>query len=331
MIRPFLISLFLVVSLNLVAQNQTNTFCNKKIVGYITNWSPNFNIDYSNLTHAFFAFLNANPNGNLIEYTLEEEMALTTYLKQTKKYSCKRFISLGGGGTNAFPLIAADTEARKNFITNVIAFCKLHKFDGIDIDWEAMDDDEEKKNYTLLLGAFREAVDANGLELVATIGFGNYWCQWIEDEALQKAHWIQLMIYDQTGTWSESPFGNHASFEHFLQAEAYWTNRGFTRDKIVMGLPFYGYKFTSKNGGTGVSKKYSEIIAAYPSLTPEDDQTPGNDWCFFNGPVMIEKKCTYALENGFAGVMVWEMSQDEQGSKSLHQAIVKAFKSYCQK
>jgi chitinase len=139
------------------------------------------------------------------------------------------------------------------------------------------------------------------------------------------------MIYDQTATWSSSPFGNHASFDHFQAAEKYWVNRGFTKDKLVMGLPFYGYRFTSRNGGQGTSSKYSEIVAAFPSLSNSDDQTPGEDLCFFNGPETIKKKTTYALENGFGGVMVWEMSQDCEGGKSLQKAITEAFNAYCVK
>lgn len=315
-----------------IAQAPAKTqFCDKKIIGYITNWKVNSGVDYANLTHAFFSFLKPASDGSLLEYTSEQEMALLDFLKQTKKHGCKRFISLGGGGDEVFPEMAADSIARQRFIKNVIAFCKEKKFDGIDMDWELMDDAIKRKNYTSIMKEFRTAVNVAGLQLVSTIGFGEYWCQWIEDEALKQADWIQLMIYDQTGTWSESPFGNHASFEHYLQAEEYWVKRGITRDKIVMGLPFYGYKFSSKSGGTGTGVGYNDIVAGFPNLKPSDDQTPGEDWCFFNGPDMIYKKTLYALENGFGGVMVWEMSQDCKGEKSLHQAMVKAFQKFCSK
>lgn len=309
--------------LSLSAQNNPK-FCNKKVIGYVTNWADNSGVDYANLTHAFFSFLKPETDGSLQEFTSEQEMALYEYLKQTKKHGVKRFISLGGGGDEAFPDMAADSLARQRFIKNVIQFCQEKKFDGIDMDWEAMDNEAKKMNYTKIMKEFRTAVTAANLQLVATLGFGNYWCQWIENEALQQADWIQLMIYDQTGTWNESPFGNHASFEHFTQAEIYWTERGFTRDKIVMGLPFYGYKFNSRKGGSATYQKYSDIVSLFPDLKKSDDQTPGEDLCFFNGPDMIYKKTKYVVDKGFAGVMVWEMSQDVSGEKSLHKAIMEA-------
>jgi chitinase len=323
--------LFLIVFFQINAQVLKTEFCGKKMIGYVTNWSVNNDIDYAHLTHAFFSFLKPSGNGDLLEYTMEQESALSDFIRQTKKHGCKRFISLGGGGDQFFPIMAANTETRKNFISNVIEFCKNNKFDGIDMDWEAMDNEAQKKNYTALMKEFRPALSDAGLGFTATIGFGDYWCKWIENEALQQTDWIQLMIYDQTGTWSASPFGNHASFEHYVQAQQYWVNRGFTKDKIVLGLPLYGYKFASESGGQGTSQKYSEIVSAFPELAPSDDQTPGSDWCFFNGPDMIRKKTAYALDNGFAGVMVWEMSQDTQDKKSLHKAIMEAFAGYCAK
>jgi len=316
---------------NSFSQLDKSQFCDKKMVGYVASWSPTTAVDYAGMTHAFFAFLKPSNEGSVVEFSAEEETALYDYLKKTKKYGCKRFISLGGGGDEAFPIMAASPEARQKFISTVIEFCQEKKFDGIDMDWEAMDNEAKKKNYTLIMKEFRQACNAAGLQLTATIGYGDYWCKWIENEALKQADWIQLMIYDQTATWAASPFGNHASFDHYLEAEKYWTNRGFTKDKLVMGLPFYGYRFNSRDGGQGTSVLYSEIAAAFPSLSPAADQTPGEDLCFFNGPETIKKKTNYALENGFGGVMVWEMSQDSQGEKSLQKAIIEAFKNYCEK
>lgn len=329
-------SLFLLFSLVLtvsaIAQTPSKAqFCDKKAVGYIANWLVSPGVDYANLTHAFFAFLKPTADGSLIEYSAEEEMALSDFLKQTKKHGCKRFISLGGGGDEVFPEMAADSIARVRFVKNVIAFCTERKFDGVDMDWELMDTEQEKKDYTRIMKEFRVACNAAGLQLVGTTGFGNYYGQWVENEALQQADWIQIMIYDQTATWNDSPFGNHSTFQHVLDAEQYWLKRGFSKDKMVMGLPFYGYKFTSQKGGLGASFRYADIVTQFPDLKSSDDQTPGNDWGFFNGPDMIEKKTTYVLENGFAGVMVWEMSQDCKGEKSLHLAMNRAFQKYCSK
>ncbi len=326
-----LLSLILNYSISSLAQpnNSADRFCGKKMIGYVAKWNGTPIVDYKNMTHAFFSFLKPTTKGGLWKFSATEERALFHFLRDTPKNNCKRFISLSDGGDGVFSIMASDSAARKSFIANVIAFCKEKDFDGIDLDWERMNNETKKKNYTKIMKELRIAVNKVGLQLVATVSFGNYWCQWIENEALQQADWIQVMAYDQTGTWSGSAFGNHASFEHFLQAETYWVKRGFSRNKMVMGLPFYGYKFKDKNGGQAKALRYSEIVAAFPNIDADSDQTPKEHYCFFNGPEIIKKKTNYALENGFAGVMVWEMSQDSKGDKSLHQVILNTFTTFC--
>ena len=95
-----------------------------------------------------------------------------------------------------------------------------------------------------------------------------------------------------------------------------------------MGLPFYGYRFSTEAGGKGKAVRYKEIVTAFPDLGPAENQTPGKDWCFFNGPDLIREKTRYTLENGYAGIMVWEMSQDSK-ARSLHKAILEVFTEYC--
>lgn len=309
------------------AQPAQTSFCGKKLIGYIPYWSTGSTIDYSNLTHAFFSFLKPQADGSIAENT-SQKTALNTFLLQTQKYSCKKFISLSDGGAETFPVMAANPAARQKFIKKVIAFCKEKGFEGIDLDWESMNNEARRKNYTVLLKEFRQAIGFEKLELVATVYYGER-CQWIENEALQQADWIQVMVYDQTGLWNNGPFGNHASFEHFLQAEKYWTDRGFQKQKMVMGLPFYGYRFSSEAGGKGKAIRYKDIAAAFPDMSPAENQTPGKDWCFFNGPELIQQKTRYVLENGFAGIMIWEMSQDSPTKRSLHKAILEIYSVYC--
>jgi chitinase len=309
------------------AQSSKDTFGEKKVIGYVPSWSAVSTVDYANLTHAFFSFLKPAADGSLSPYSAKQETTLATFLVLTKKNNCKKFISLSDGGAETFPIMAANPEARKKFVRNVLLFCQKKGFEGIDIDWESMNNETRKKNYTLLLKEFRQALDTTKLELVATVYFGER-CRWIENEALQQANWMNVMAYDQSGLRSDGPFGNHASFEHFLQAAQYWTGRGFKKENLVMGLPFYGYRFSSEAGGKGKAVRYKDIVTAFPGLTTADNQTPGKDWCFFNGPDLIYKKTKYALDNGFAGLMIWEMSQDSRNTKSLHKAILQAFRDY---
>jgi chitinase len=95
----------------------------------------------------------------------------------------------------------------------------------------------------------------------------------------------------------------------------YWTNtRGIAKEKISLGLPFYGYGF-----GTGAPSDISfhDLVNQYPGSENSDQVTvTGGGIIYYNGTSTIKNKTTLALKNA-GGVMVWQLMQDAAGSKSL--------------
>ncbi|RZM07136.1 MAG: T9SS type A sorting domain-containing protein, partial [Pedobacter sp.] len=149
----------------------------------------------------------------------------------------------------------------------------------------------------------------------------NYNARFYGVAALNKADWIQLMVYDETGWGPGSPYGNHSSYASIENAVAYWYNKGFTnRSKIVIGLPFYGYQFSTAAGGTAVPKTYTEIVAANPNLQTDVDTLP---LIPFNSAAMLKRKVDHVKFSGLKGVFVWELGQDiaATNTKSLLRAI----------
>lgn len=61
-----------------------------------------------------------------------------TNLKKTAP-KVKILLSVGGASNELdkkFSAIAADKKKTANFVKSALHYCKLYKFDGIDIDWE---------------------------------------------------------------------------------------------------------------------------------------------------------------------------------------------------
>ena len=109
-----------------------------------------------------------------------------------------------------------------------------------------------------------------------------------------------------------------------LDAINYWVNRGYSNlSNMVIGLPFYGYRFNSTQGGLATGMSYSEIVSAHPGLSCDWDEV---DLIVFNSPETIRKKVRYVIDNGLKGVMIWEMGQDINSSneKSLLKAVSQA-------
>jgi GH18 family chitinase len=253
------------------------------------------------------------------KYTSEAKFE--EFVAATDTVDAKRLISVNTGWMSG---MAKDSAARLVFADTLRKFCRRYDLDGIDMDWEGISNATDRDNFTLLMKDIRAEIDSTELELVITIGFGNYWLQWYQDEALDQADFLQIMIYDQTGTWAASPYGAHASMDHYKQAETYWVNtRGYPRDKLVMGLPYYGYRFDDTSGGIGEAFTYTDIMTKFPNALPTDNVLiDSTGHYFFNGASLIKEKVNYAIDNGFKGVMVWEIAQDDPSkSNSLNTAL----------
>src|SRR5438105_3119382 len=84
----------------------------------------------------------------------------------------KTLISVGGWAWSGhFSDIALTPESRERFADSGVAFIRRHGFDGIDVDWEfpvagGMQENvrraEDRQNFTLLLKALRDKLDAAG-------------------------------------------------------------------------------------------------------------------------------------------------------------------------
>jgi chitinase len=289
--------------------------------GYVPSWKDGSAIDYSKLTHVFFAFIKANLDGSFLAFTPEEQTAFNTF--KTRSAGKKRFISLGGGTDQTLPVMAATEAARDKFATACVQFCKDNDLQGVDMDWEQIRDNTNAANYEALMKVLFEKLHAQQLLLVATVAHG-WGGEFYAARALKYADWIQLMAYDQAGAWAASPYGNHSSFQHVLDAVDFWKRKGYTKSsQMVIGLPFYGYKFKSDAGGLADQVPYKDIASWFPFLTPAVNE---HNLVVFNGPDLIKEKTSYAKRKGFKGVMIWELTQDVPSDqpKSLLKAIDEA-------
>ncbi len=324
--KKIILTLFIALSTNvLFAQNKTDF----KVVGYIYKESEPVTIDYQHLTHAMFAFLNVDTLGNVLAFESHTQDNFDRFLSQSSKNkSLKKYISLNP----SISIIAKNEKKVNYFADNLISFLKEYNFQGVDMDWEMLENKTDSANYTRLMLILSEKLHAQKFEFVATVTFTNWFGRWHDIKALKAADWVQVMVYDATGIWFESEIGNHATFDHLLQAEKYWVTRGLKKENLVMGLPFYGYRFPytgKKVLGEDYKKtkwvSYKDIVNQYPTLPDTANQVTDKDALYFNGPELIKQKCEYVIKNKFAGVMFWDLTKDAENEKSLHKVVKECF------
>ena len=287
----------------------------KKIIAYIPNWVDlnafSSSVQYSKLTHINIAFENPDANGYL-----SFNSGSNTIINAAHAQNVKVFVSLGGGSVseggairdNYFNLIKAAN--RTAFIQKIYDYVVAHNFDGVDMDLEGPAINSDYGGFVIALAA---KLHANGKLISAALSEG-YGGANVPASTFAAFDWINIMAYDATGPWQPGNPGQHSPYSMAVNQFNYWTGRGLPASKAIIGLPFYGYGFGA-SANQGIS--YANIVAQYPGA--ENLDQVGNT-IYYNGIPTIKAKTTFAIQNA-GGVMIWELSQDATGAKSLLTAV----------
>ncbi|WP_186446007.1 glycoside hydrolase family 18 protein [Paenibacillus cremeus] len=267
----------------------------------------------------------------------------------------KTLISVGGwSGSAHFSDVALTEASRTAFANSALAFILKYKMDGIDIDWEYpvaggdpgnITRPEDKVNFTLLMKKLRETLDAQKAKdgktylLSFAAAAGSSYINNVELSKLQTyVDYVNVMSYDMHGTWdsetgfnaplykdpavgSASDIGIHDVMQLFLKA-------GVPSGKLVMGVPFYGYKYdqvANVNHGLyqsfqgGKALTYAEIVSGYLNqgytrYYNAASQAPylynGSSLISYDDPESVQAKAAYVKSQGLAGAMIWTLGQD---------------------
>ena len=135
-------------------------------------------------------------------------------------------------------------ENRTAFIDSLMQFTLRHNLDGIDVDLEGSL--VTNANYNPFVLELADSLKAHNLIITAAVA--QYTGRGISDEAVSVFDFLNLMAYDQRGTWTPNDIGPHSHMNFVKQNISYWENdRGVSKDKIVVGVPFYGYKWIKQS------------------------------------------------------------------------------------
>ena len=305
-----LAGLFLLISADgLMAQSTKSKF---RIVGYMRNRGlansiKNFELD--KITHLNIAFVNPDSLGNLkVAPGLKDVAALA------HKSGVKVLLSIGGGTPPRYLSDFIYGDKQDLFISALIKITADYNVDGIDVDLEGSLIDKNYEGFVTKLASALKEKNKLITSAIATAYADKY-----TDKALAQFDFINVMSYDKTGPWNQDKPGQHAPFDMAADDMDYWTNkRGIAKQKLSLGVPFYGYGF-----GTNAPESiaYKDIIAQYPGAENTDQVTVhGGGIIYYNGVSTIKAKTMLALEKA-GGVMIWQLSQDAKSEKPLLDVI----------
>ncbi|EGG06430.1 family 18 glycoside hydrolase [Melampsora larici-populina 98AG31] len=238
------------------------------IATYYPDWNLDVlapeQIDYSKYDLIAFAF--AIPTEDFsIKFTQDDSIQtldkLVKYAHGNHTLVC---LSIGGwDGSKYFSSAVKTASNRETFANNIIKIAHQHKVDGIDIDWEypaqagIADNTVDDNDSTAMLLFFHLLRDKLGPSMILSAAvtdytfLDNHGHRMVDVKAYAEVlDHILIMNYDYDDVSEtpgpNSPFSNACGDAsqpsgNMVSAINAWTDAGFPADKILMGLPAYGY------------------------------------------------------------------------------------------
>jgi chitinase len=285
-----------------------------KVVGYYflnaairdTIYADSSYLFLNKITHLNIAFINPDSAGHF-----KQDLAIDTLIQKAHKKNVKVLASIAGGGRHPYYAGLLRDDKRKLFVNNLVSLLQKYNLDGIDVDIEGNDIDENYQNFVIELAAVLRPQKKLITAAIATV-----YKDQLPDNALKQFDFVNVMSYDRTGPWRPDRPGDHSPYLMAVEDLDYWHKiRSIPKEKLVLGLPFYGYGFVALDSPV-VSMNYKQIVSLYPNNLSDTLSLPGNMVMYFNNMGTIKKKTKLAMKEA-GGVMIWQLLGDADGEHSL--------------
>jgi chitinase len=302
----------------------------KVLMGYVQDFRDPKQIDYTDLTHIIFSFAHPTKDGKLImngDWALKN---LRATVNKAKQYDTKVILAIGGwyhisGGESYqyFKPAISNSSSRTKLVNEIVNMVEQEKLDGIDIDFEhprSVEDAENLTAFTKMLSTRLHAknkvvsiaVNAK-VHSVAGTEINNVV---YEPKMFQYVDYVNIMAYD--GHWDDGyNAANLSPYPYIKNIVSYWTTlfekHHLPKEKLVLGVPSYAQPVDSQ----AKQASYAAIIKKDPAYAYRDTIKMNGTIYYYNGTSTVQKKTKLALENGFGGMMIWELGQDSASSHAL--------------
>ncbi len=312
-----LILLFSLLLASLQAQTPNAPF---RVVGYYSLGSAltaeSKNVPFKKLTHINLWFLNPDTLGNFTR----DLSALPAFISAAHRKKVKVLYSIAGGSPHPYYHKLLKDDKRAGFIGNLVSEVLRYALDGVDVDLEGGDIDENYEKFVVELARALRSYDK-----MITAAVAVYYKDQVTDNALAQYDFVNVMSYDRTGPWRPDKPGPHSTLAHAEEdLEYFGTVRGIPKEKMTLGVPFYGYGFSPELTSAPISMDFGQIASAFPGSESVDQwNTTDGKTLYYNGIPTIKKKTLLAKDKA-SGIMIWQLLGDAPGSKSLLKAIHKA-------
>ena len=298
------------------------------VLGYYPEWKPldPTQIDFALFTHVCHAFSRIDKEGSL-HFPPEAQTKALIEAAHAKK--ARVLLSVGGANSGA----SLREQPAEVFADTLVQHVRDAQYDGIDLDWEFPENDDEAAKLSALIPALRKRLGKSLLTMA--VPAGNWYGKWFKTEALLPAvDWLNIMTYDFCGPWCDKALHN-APMPEVAASVDYWKGRGWPMQKLLLGIPGYGRRMraskfgdpapagTYVNGEITFNDVAKYVQAGWKAMQDAEAQVPylvkpeGGELISYEDEASAQRKGQLARKRGLRGVFFWEMTHDFDGKTHL--------------
>lgn len=191
---------------------------------------------------------------------------------------------------------------------NIMEIVNAYDFDGVYFDYEF----PIEQKYWDAYNAFLVRMDSKLGDKLLGIALPD-WDIKLSDEAIAAVDRVEAMLYD---IYDDD--GRHATYDLCTKLSKKFAKAGIDKAKVDFGLPFYA-RPTDNDAYWYAWRDYADQVDEEGAYTDHSI----NKTFYFNTPEIVAEKTTYAIENGFGGMMIWNYSYDlpSTDERSLLRAV----------
>ncbi len=301
-------------SINTTPATMASSSSNFKVVGYITHWHLNKlpGIQLKGLTHLIWQGIEvtSGTDPTLVVATDAGWWQISDVVAAGHADGIKVLASLiGEWGQTDLNNIWKSGSLRTQLINNLVEMVKSYDLDGIDVDNE--NNNCDMSIYSTFVKDLYEAISPLG-KIISIAG--NPFDVCVSSDVFSDIDFVNVMTYDMA-------VPAHSTYDDSTRAIELWASSGISKDKLLIGIPFYG------RDGDGTAYEYWWIVNKYkpaPNQNEVVEPKASGGIIWWNGPDLAKEKVQYMKDNGYGGVMMYELGEDSQDSSSLLQSVYDA-------
>jgi len=321
--------------------------------GYMPFWtdtSAYSNLQYSLLSHIAYFSVDINSATGALSAIPNMSRFSKIYLEAHPR-GVRMHMTYTMFGSSSVSVFLQNHEARINAVKNIMQNVRDYDLDGVNIDFE-YSTSSVKDSFTLFLSLLAESLhkSAEGRkELYIAMPAVVSWYPGYNYLALSNlSDGLFIMTYDyhysgSSNTGPVSPTYNSTFWGYYAVNTSIcdYLNAGVSREKMVMGLPYYGYDWpcegddpnsvTTGSGSAVVYKNAFENAVSHGYKWDSNSSTPfysyyQTEWhqCFYDDSSSMFLKLNIASDSLIQGAGCWALGYDD-GRSELWSAVSRVF------